>query len=442
MSNLIIMILISTTLYFLSKAVSQRGIGILSFIILFWSIQIIFSYIGTLGGYEWDYKGIIWLYIMMLFLIGSWYVGKKLTLKVNAVDQSEGQYSYYSISNVGWELLNILIVLGIIKWIYEIAINGFHLSDFFSLSSLANMNNSFAVARYSNGADQNAITQILNIAVYAAPLIGGFALPFSERKKQKWSCIISILPALLVTLTVNTKATLIGAVILYVAGFITAYYLKNKEGIRVKPKTVFIVVIAIIGFAFLMVLSMMLRIGEISGHTFSIVMRKLVVYMFGNVQTFDVWMSNYWNDSSFTNGGMTFLGISNSLGFMTRVQGVYTSLQGTSSNVYTAFRGVIQDYGTVGGIIFTSIIGFISGLSEGIVLNTNRIKAIPCFVMASTFFFFVYGFIISPWTYLSYIFAVIVFGIWINITKRNSVILVFNKKPLFNSDYVSKKELI
>lgn len=441
MSNLIIMILVSAILYFFSKLVSTNGVGMLPFIILFWSLQIILSYAGTLGAYEWGYKGVLWLYIMMFFLVASWYIGKKTTENKNDVNY-EDYDNNYTISNIAWMLLDVLIILGIIKWIYEISLNGFHLRDFFSLNSLATMNNSFAVARYSGGANQNQVTQILNIAVYAAPLIGGFALNFSQEMKQKWNCICSVFPALLVTLTVNTKATLIGAIILYISGYMTSYHLKNKEGIRLKPKIVLTVIVVIIGFALLMVFSMMLRIGEISGRTFAIVMRKLVIYIFGNVQTFDVWLSDYWKDSTFTNGGMTFLGVSSSLGLMTRVQGVYTSLQGTSSNVFTAFRGIIEDYGSVGGIIFTSLIGFITGLSEGIIYRANKIKELACFIMSATCFFFVYGFIISPWTYLSYIFAMIIFGIWMSIARRNSVILLYNNKPIFRSGDPTKEELI
>ena len=79
MSNLIIMILVSAILYFFSKLVSTNGVGMLPFIILFWSLQIILSYAGTLGAYEWGYKGVLWLYIMMFFLVASWYIGKKTT---------------------------------------------------------------------------------------------------------------------------------------------------------------------------------------------------------------------------------------------------------------------------------------------------------------------------------------------------------------------------
>lgn len=57
-------------------------------------------------------------------------------------------------------------------------------------------------------------------------------------------------------------------------------------------------------------------------------------------------------------GAMTFLGISNVLGVVQRVQGVYTALLGTSSNVYTVFRGIVEDFGIIGGIIFISLQGF------------------------------------------------------------------------------------
>lgn len=425
MSDLILLIIISFVIIFLAKVIEGRGFGILAFITVFWSAQIIASYAGTVGTYEWRFGGVTWIYITLGFFLLGWYFGKSIINKSSHLTVTE---STVEISNSSWKILFAIIVLGLIKWGYEIALNGFSLSDFFDINSLAEMNNSFAVSRYSGGSAVNAITQILNIAVYGSTIIGGFAYNFAKSRRQKRLSIFSLLPAFLITISVNTKATMIGAALLYLTGYFISYYTLHKRGVPVSIKEILYILAILFAFLAFMIFSMMLRIGQLNARTFSIVMRKLVIYMFGNIQTFDAWVSNYANSLDYTNGGMTFLGISSSLGILNRVQGVYTSLMGTSSNVYTAFRGIITDFGMVGGVIALTVIAVFSGASEEYIRLKNGISVISITILSCTFFFMTYGFIISPWTYMSYILAIVLFIIWLIFTKNRSSVFVKDRE--------------
>lgn len=425
MSDLILLIIISFVVIFLTKVIEGKGFGMLTFITVFWSIQIIASYAGTVGTYEWRFGGVTWIYIMLGFFLLGWYFGKSIIYKSSHLIVTK---STVEISDASWKILFVIIALGLIKWGYEIVLNGFRLSDFFDINSLAEMNNSFAVSRYSGGSAENAITQVLNIAVYGSAIIGGFAYNFAKNKRQKRLSIFSLLPAFLITISVNTKATMIGAALLYLTGYFVSYYTLHKRGVSVSIKGILYILVILFAFLAFMIFSMTLRIGQINERTFSIVMRKLVIYMFGNIQTFDVWVSNYANSLDYTNGGMTFFGISSSLGILNRVQGVYTSLMGTSSNVYTAFRGIITDFGMVGGTIALTVIAVFSGASEEYIRLKNGISVISITILSCTFFFMTYGFIISPWTYMSYILAMVLFIAWLIFTKNKSFVFVMDRK--------------
>lgn len=172
----------------------------------------------------------------------------------------------------------------------------------------------------------------------------------------------------------------------------------------------------------LLIFSMMLRIGEINSSTLSVVLQKFIIYAFGDVQSFDTWISTYYKPSDgMSLGAQTFLGISNLIGVAVKTQGVYSSLPGTASNVYTAFRGVVSDFGIIGGIVFTSILGFFIGAS----IKTIRDSIMPrfsIFFVVQGIFFFIFGMFVSPWTYLSYILAVFVFYFYLLIGLRRKIL--------------------
>ena len=46
----------------------------------------------------------------------------------------------------------------------------------------------------------------------------------------------------------------------------------------------------------------------------SVVLKKIIVYAFGNVQSFDIWLSDYFRSSILSYGKLTYLGIADALG--------------------------------------------------------------------------------------------------------------------------------
>ncbi len=219
-------------------------------------------------------------------------------------------------------------------------------------------------------------------------------------------------------MTNNTKAGMIGSLLLFLSSYIIGYYSHYKTWIHFKFKTLLIVFIGFSAFLSMMLFSMMLRIGSVDAYTFYIVMQKIVIYAFGNVQSFDIWLSRFYEIGNNTFGAMTFLGVADTLGVIERIQGVYTDLLGTSSNVFTVFRGIISDFGIIGGTLFVMLQGFFLRIAANSIHDSSN----PYFsvsVASSIVFFFTFGMFISPWTYLSFILAFCIFMVYVSIAYHH-----------------------
>ena len=98
------------------------------------------------------------------------------------------------LSSWAWMYLKVCCILGLVAALYQLTLYGFRLSSLTSISALAKINNTIAVARYSGKGIVSGVTQILLIFVYAAPACGGFALVWSERFLQKIWSVVTMLP--------------------------------------------------------------------------------------------------------------------------------------------------------------------------------------------------------------------------------------------------------
>ena len=391
---------------------------------VFWMIYTLVSYISMWNFFPFSFFGITWIDVAFWIMLFAENIGDR-----KANDANAAVYEITILSNQSWFYLKVCCVLGLVAFLYQISLYGFNLDSFTSLDTLATMNNTVAVARYSGNGVVNGMTQILLIFVYAAPACGGFALVHAEKMLQKVWAVVSMLPSVLMVLFTNTKAVLIGAAILWCSTYLIAYFLKYKHAPIVKPKLVLAAFgIFTVFFCFLF-FSMTLRMGEISAVTLATAQKKLSIYAFGEVQSFDWWCANAY-DADYKFGTATYLGIANILGLAKKTQGVYTSFPGTSSNVFTVFRGVIEDFGFVLGLLYLAAKALLCGVCFNRVRNSKHIPIFSVvFLMAEMFFLF-FGAFVSPWTYMSYILAIFMFAGYLAAATSRNVRIVFGKKVL------------
>ena len=322
--------------------------------LLYWTINILCS-IVIVKGYEWHYNGLFFI-ILLCILFG---VGYKFVDYINKEKDKKYNKNLNIVSENIEKVLKLYILLGVLYSIiniYYLNANYLNLSidEFFHFKTLVLINSKNAFLRYHGYEYKNILYQIFLIFVYLAPIIAGYIFNVNKIFKYSFLSLAAILPAFLVLLLQNTKAVLIIALILWIAGFLVGYYYKNHNYPEINKKQIFYIILVIIIFEIILFLSMMMRIGSFDLQTYNIVLNKFASYAVGHIVAFDYWFNNI-NIQNLNYGTMTFLGISNFVGIKERVPGIFLEFVNTGNiktNVYTAFRALIMDF----GIIYSSVL--------------------------------------------------------------------------------------
>ncbi|WP_054026170.1 O-antigen polymerase [Bacillus sp. FJAT-28004] len=396
-----------------------------STMVIYWSFFIVFSMFVFKYEYNWSYSGVLWILAACVFFGLGNTVGNALSVQlIRGREVSLVSRPKKSLSRFSWYFIILCITMGIIRIIIDIIANGFTFQSFLNLNAILDMNETMAYQRYSGGeGSNNVIMQLLLVFVYAGPLCGGYASNYRENKFDTSITFLTFVPVLLSLLFNNGKAGLIACVLLWISGYIVGFVEKNKKLPSFRMGTFFKFILSLIIALIFLYISMLMRIGDFSESTRSIVYQKFMVYAFGNIPAFDYGFSSKLFLKSELPGQFTFVGIYNTLGFTERLQGVYkfgiTFTNGYFTNVFTSFFGIISDFGYVGGLLFFSAIGVISGFSLNRIINLNGRNIMTMTVLSSIYFFIFYSFIISPWSYSSYILSMFVFMVYLWLTILN-----------------------
>lgn len=391
-------------------------------------VLILVAYCG-LKKYPWSFEGVTWLTMALYFLTAGGAFGKQIFKKRKPI-LCDTNSVRIAISNKAWIFLTAMIVLSIAGWLYQVVYNGFSLSSFTSMDSLAQMNNSIAVEHYAGQSKTNILIKISTIFYYVGPVCGGFLFPFSETKTQKKLSILSMLPIVLLMLFSSGKSGFLSCIVLWGSAFLTSYFYVHKQAPKINFSKLFgYAVLAVLAFV-LLLFSMMLRIGHVDSETFDIVTEKFISYAFGEIQAFDWWFKVGRSNLNYSAGVQTFMAIFHNLGMVERKSGVYDFIPGTVSNVYTVFRGIIEDFGTVGGLVFVAICGCIAGYYFEKIKYSVKLPVVSCSFVVGIDFLFIYGYIISPWIYTSYVIMMFFFIGFVALCKGKNIIITYGNKIL------------
>jgi len=429
-------IFIILVLLIIGRKISKNWANPAYLMTVYWSIFIISALIAFKGRYEWDYIALLWIiFACVVFGFGhalGGSLGKRNYLE-NSPEVSSANVKKV-LSKISWQFILLCIVIGLLRIIVEVFKSGFSMAVFYDLNSLMDMNTDMAYQRYyGGGTESSPIMQIMLIFGYIAPLCGGYALLYAEKKIERILSFATFIPILSDVLVTNAKAGFIAAIFLWISGLLVAYLDIYKREPVIKTR-MFIKIGFGATFALgLFYLSMLLRIGNLNESTREEVSNKFITYAFGHIPAFDYWFANNGMDSTYSLGKYTFIGIFSSLGLFSREQGIYTDVVyfagGTLTNVYTAFRGMILDYGIIGSFLLIMIFGIVTGYFFCCLLNKNKNVILAKVFLAATYFFIMYSFIISIWTYVSYIMVFPAFIIYLWLAKPKEKITI-NPKEL------------
>lgn len=383
---------------------------------IYWNFFFIFLAVIVFGGdIAWNYTSLLWIIASCLIF----FLGEEAGSRIS-IDFNQRKIYEYGIKKTSFLVLVILIIIGLINPLIYIYAYGYTFKDVFSFNQLLEINAVIAADRYSgNSIKISNLAPIIAAITYMGGLCGGYLFNYATQKAEKIVSVIVIIPTLALALVTNAKVGVIATTFLWGVGWILSYINKNGMGVKLSKKFLMMFTFFSTFGITLLYFLMLLRVGSFNAAARRVIADKMQIYAFGQINAFSNWFSNM-GDLSYSLGGSTYLAIPNLLGITVRKQGVYGVIDGAVSNIYTQNRGIIEDFGIFGGLVFWCILGIFAGIFYRRVKSKSRMSALSMSLLGAIYFEILYGFIISPWVYTSYMLAFIGFGVFlIFIRPRN-----------------------
>jgi oligosaccharide repeat unit polymerase len=391
-ATLLIILLLLSWKYI--KRLEPAGVFALVWTMMFVAILLMQEY------FELRFYGMLYLLgIIIFFSIGSNFCDSTLN-----PEPAETVLTFRK--SLATPMIIVLLISAMVNPIYSIVLHGFSLQALLSMQDLLNLNKEMSEMRYSGAEVHDMISQVFLIFSYTAPLMGGFCYR-GVNKMTKAVCILTLIPGLFIALTQSMKMVMMTGFILWFTGYIV-YSFSYGRPIRIKAKTILYSILGMLGFFLLLFSSMVLRTGEISERTILDIGEKFFTYALGHFHCFDFWFTSY-EPANYSWGTKTFMGLSNLLGLEERVQGIYTEYMQVGkngyhgiSNVFTAFRPLIEDFGEAGSYAVMFALGFIAKLSLKY-LTAKKMIFLNQTVLSALYAYLIWSFTASFFAYTSYL---------------------------------------
>lgn len=236
----------------------------------------------------------------------------------------------------------------------------------FSAAGLLLLGRLVAVDRYY-GTQQPFLVRLLVLWVFPAALLGGMSYFVAKTRIKRILSLAWLAPAVLYSVFNAARANTLIAVILAASGYLSMSI--HRGGFRVTSRKAIL-----IGAAFLVVtLSFFFAVEAVRANQADselanpVDLARLKSTILGYLPVFSHWTDDAENafGSHPAMGAYTFSGVFDAAGLRTREVGVYSEFvtldADQSNNLYTAFRGVIEDFSLPGALAFLLLVGFFSG---------------------------------------------------------------------------------
>jgi oligosaccharide repeat unit polymerase len=282
----------------------------------------------------------------------------------------------------------VALILGIGSNVAFIAgTPGISFADIIDIQRLVVASNQAYFAKYAEtgAAPPPAISQALLPFVYLAPAAGGVIFALKRGLRYKILGIASYLPAIAVTILQTAKAAMLFAIILWLSSYFATRLRQGKLAVftRAHVLTAAGVGAALTIFFFAVSLA---RLASTDVTLINIVYVKLASAAFGHMTVFSHWLAEYVaSPLAPTLGAVTLSGPLELLGFGQRIPGLFENLvdlvTGETSNIYTGFRPLIQDFTIPGALAILAMVGAVGGVGFRLVA-AGKWSALPLLLVA------------------------------------------------------------
>ena len=289
-------------------------------------------------------------------------------------------------------------------------------ADLFSLSSLPNL---FYVDRDTGIFQLPWQIKGFIYFTYTASLIGGFTFKLFQDKKKIF-CFIPLFIAFLYGVVLAVRSGIILSIILWLSGWLgSKVYLQD---FKFRPQTIIFSLVSFMILIILFISVSWLRSGADDPFLIMVFLDNARISYFGHLSAFSTWLNDY-HYVGLTFGANTFSGPLDLLGIIEREIGFYKEnillTNSVYTNIFTVFRGLIEDFSIPG----TLIVGFGVGMLARLAFNRCSYGHFLWMLPLTLYYAFVlYSPIISLFNYNSAIMAWVITAIPLILIRKKLIL--------------------
>ena len=302
----------------------------------------------------------------------------------------------------------LLACIGVVYWAGNaLSENGLDLS----VSGMLMLGHILSVERYAGG-EPPLLARVLVIWLFPAALLCGMAFRALQTRKERLLCFLVLIPTVFLSLMQATRANTLIVVALGLCGYVAMRAGSNRDvrlGLTRKGSLTALAALSV-AVSFFFVVDALRTHDQEHDLRMDADWNRAKTSSLGYLAVFSHWANLPDGPGSFHLGlgAYTFGGMLDAAGLHHREVGVYaesTPLEGDESNIYTAFRGFIEDFSFPGAVVLCLVIGLFSGVAYK---NTLLGRMTWAAALAGFYAFLAWSPIISLFVYNGAVLAVLV----------------------------------
>jgi oligosaccharide repeat unit polymerase len=248
---------------------------------------------------------------------------------------------------------------------------GFNIDEVGSLEDAAIVASRMSVQRYSAaGQATTLLLQLLLSLSLLGPLLGGTLFVRRQGALDTALALSTMSPCLVLFVMQSTRSSVLYSAVMWMAGYMSTRVWCGMKGARVNARVLGIGVLFVLFSLFLTRVGDLLRLGsaptagDMEAGVFT---DRVKVIMFGHILAFSTWFDSA--DLMNINpavGRHTVAGLFEAVSPGSRASGVYTEPVPVGpgfSNVFTIFRGLIDDFTLFGSLAVVLVVSFCAGVA-------------------------------------------------------------------------------
>lgn len=318
------------------------------------------------------------------------------------------------------------LFFGLVAIYATLRAQGFGLSSMLSISGILQVSHAMSLARYEDQFQIPLVARLGQMAIFFASAVGGLNYSLNSRKYRKFEYFLPIVPSLFIALILTTRAAVLFNLVFWVCANLSGGLLGGGRVnlVLLTKRTVIALILGILFIVLMFVSLQFMRGGVTDFGRLREILLHLRQWPFGSIAGFGIWADTFQFDWSGSGGYYTFVGLFDQLGIQARKLGLYDQYVNLGSqswgNIYTAYRGIIQDYTLAGALAFMAVLGFAGSTSFA---NCVRGNAVAASLLIAVYAFFLWTPIVSFFGYTAHIGAFILFGVYLKFCHRKPRVL-------------------